>query len=184
MLHFLYQLKPYFTIDCHYVISKIKRILFPFSYKNWNRDKNNNLTPMYDINAPDLYIPLNALITYCLLSNLRLDISAEALGSSIFLQLFILTIEVCLTLLILYLKNILNQPTISLTISLYASFGYKYVALVVALILGGGYWVYVFYTFFITFLLRTLKHNILSFCSTEQVIGVAFLDVLFYIITS
>jgi len=70
------RLRVYFGVDNHYVKKKMQRVLFPFLFKQWKRleteSTNPNLAveyalPYSDENAPDLYIPSMALITYVLL---------------------------------------------------------------------------------------------------------------------
>ncbi|RKP04132.1 hypothetical protein CXG81DRAFT_8605 [Caulochytrium protostelioides] len=70
-------LKYYFNVSNGYVLSKCGLLLFPFRHKTWTRvpraaDQQGHmqqwLPPRDDINAPDLYIPTMALITYVLIS--------------------------------------------------------------------------------------------------------------------
>ncbi|KAM7252712.1 hypothetical protein ACFE04_008221 [Oxalis oulophora] len=81
----------YFEVNEQYVKSKLKVILFPFFHRgHWMRTTETiagKLTykpPIYDINAPDLYIPLMAFGTYLVLSGFFMGInekfSPEALG--------------------------------------------------------------------------------------------------------
>ncbi|KAI3871867.1 hypothetical protein MKX03_012903 [Papaver bracteatum] len=83
----------YFQVNDDYVMNKLKVILFPFTHKGqWtritepvhvNQGKLSYKPPIYDINAPDLYIPLMAFVTYIFLSGLLLGLlgrfSPEAL---------------------------------------------------------------------------------------------------------
>ncbi|KAL2621510.1 hypothetical protein R1flu_001715 [Riccia fluitans] len=64
----------YFQVNDQYVKNKVKVVLFPFLHKgHWTRIAEQvagGLTykpPRYDINAPDLYIPLMAFATYIIL---------------------------------------------------------------------------------------------------------------------
>eukprot|EP00532_Pseudo-nitzschia_australis_P002086 CAMPEP_0168183968 /NCGR_PEP_ID=MMETSP0139_2-20121125/12938_1 /TAXON_ID=44445 /ORGANISM="Pseudo-nitzschia australis, Strain 10249 10 AB" /LENGTH=353 /DNA_ID=CAMNT_0008105457 /DNA_START=52 /DNA_END=1110 /DNA_ORIENTATION=+ len=67
-------LRSYFQVDNRYVKRKLQNVLFPFLNKQWRRDQVegpeivNYALPHSDENAPDLYIPIMSLITYCLLS--------------------------------------------------------------------------------------------------------------------
>jgi len=67
-------LRSYFAVDNRYVKRKIVIVLFPFKNKHWRRNQVegsemvNYALPHSDENAPDLYLPLMSLITYCLLS--------------------------------------------------------------------------------------------------------------------
>ncbi|WOH02804.1 hypothetical protein DCAR_0522194 [Daucus carota subsp. sativus] len=81
----------YFQVSDQYVENKLKVVLFPFLHKgHWMRSVDSdgsNFTykpPVYDINAPDLYIPLMAFCTYVILAGFFLGFSGrfspEALG--------------------------------------------------------------------------------------------------------
>ena len=71
-------LKPYFNVSTSYVVRKIQLVLFPWRHKPWSRQMRRNEVsgapvegykpPREDINAPDLYIPVMAFVTYILLS--------------------------------------------------------------------------------------------------------------------
>ncbi|XP_021899389.1 protein YIF1B-like [Carica papaya] len=72
----------YFEVDNDYVINKLKLILFPFLYRgHWMRATETHggeliyKPPVYDINAPDLYIPLMAFGTYLVLAGFFLGIT-------------------------------------------------------------------------------------------------------------
>lgn len=85
-------LKYYFSIDEQYVFRKCKLILCPIFYKGpWKRQTikiqdgpEAYLPPKQDLNAPDLYIPIMAFITYVLTAGILLGIKKqfqpEALG--------------------------------------------------------------------------------------------------------
>ena len=76
-------LKDYFDVTNEYVIRKLCVIVFPFTVKgdeNWKRQGSMNYeftgssedldaraTPRNDLQAPDLYIPLMAHITFIIL---------------------------------------------------------------------------------------------------------------------
>lgn len=71
-----------------YVLQKILLILFPFRHKSWQRlvahtamdGKANEETfspPRDDINAPDLYIPAMAFVTYVLLVGLSSGVKSK-----------------------------------------------------------------------------------------------------------
>lgn len=81
----------YFQVNDHYVRNKLKIVLFPFLHRgHWTRitepvgGRLSYKAPLYDINAPDLYIPLMAFATYVVLAGISLGIrgkfSAEALN--------------------------------------------------------------------------------------------------------
>ncbi len=85
-----YRLKYYFNVNNQYVLRKLKIIMMPLSHKvfcdandvyllqSWKRERSDGgmegdgSVPVYkpardDINAPDLYIPVMAFVTYILL---------------------------------------------------------------------------------------------------------------------
>ncbi|BBN12484.1 protein transport protein YIF1 [Marchantia polymorpha subsp. ruderalis] len=69
-----HDLQYYFQVNDQYVKNKVKVVLFPFLHKgHWTRIAEQvagGLTykpPRYDINAPDLYIPIMAFATYIIL---------------------------------------------------------------------------------------------------------------------
>ena len=61
--------------------------MFPFSHSNWSIQYNQEepVQPKYDVNAPDLYIPSMAYVTYILLVGyilgLRNAFSPDLLGA-------------------------------------------------------------------------------------------------------
>lgn len=68
------KLKYYFSVDNKYVVNKLRLIFFPFTQSDWSLkyDHDNPVQPRYDINAPDLYIPTMAYITYVVLAGMVL----------------------------------------------------------------------------------------------------------------
>ncbi|KAL0432221.1 UNVERIFIED_CONTAM: protein YIF1A [Sesamum latifolium] len=81
----------YFQVNDHYVKNKLKVVLFPFLHRgHWTRisepvgGRLSYKPPIYDINAPDLYIPFMAFGTYVVLAGLSLGLhgkfSPEALN--------------------------------------------------------------------------------------------------------
>ncbi|CAI0394592.1 unnamed protein product, partial [Linum tenue] len=99
----------YFQVNDEYVKNKLKLILFPFLYKgNWFRACEKNVAngefcyepPIYDVNAPDLYIPFMAFGTYLVLSGFTLGIngkfSPEAMGSQFWNSIFCWLSEILL----------------------------------------------------------------------------------------
>nr|CAD1819874.1 unnamed protein product [Ananas comosus var. bracteatus] len=81
----------YFQVNDQYVRNKLKVVLFPFLHKgHWTRitepvgGRLSYKPPIYDINAPDLYIPFMAFGTYVILAGFSLGFlgkfSPEALS--------------------------------------------------------------------------------------------------------
>ena len=72
-------LRVYFRVDNTYVRVKLLRALFPFLHRKWARQQPSGAAdgveaahppPSADSNAPDLYIPLMAFVTYVLATGL------------------------------------------------------------------------------------------------------------------
>ncbi|EPS61655.1 hypothetical protein M569_13140 [Genlisea aurea] len=81
----------YFQVNDQYVRNKLKVVLFPFLHRgHWMRisepvgGRLSYKPPIYDINAPDLYIPFMAFATYVVLAGISLGFHgkfrAEALN--------------------------------------------------------------------------------------------------------
>ncbi|XP_037761206.1 protein YIF1A isoform X2 [Chelonia mydas] len=70
------RLKYFFAVDTAYVTKKLALLLFPYAHQNWEvrYSRDTPLTPRQDINAPDLYIPTMAFITYILLAGIALGL--------------------------------------------------------------------------------------------------------------
>jgi hypothetical protein len=167
-----FNLKYYFAVDTNYVGKKIGILLFPFVHREWAcsfvGDK--PVPAKMDINAPDLYVPLMAFITYILLTGFVFGVqkrfSPEQLGMQTTNALFYLFLENMIVLITKYVLNISN--TLSLWHTL-AFTGYKFVGIVVCLILYlfGGTTVYycslAYMVLAITiFLARSLKSFVLD----------------------
>ncbi|CAI9759636.1 unnamed protein product [Fraxinus pennsylvanica] len=74
----------YFQVNDQYVRNKLKVVLFPFLHRgHWTRitepvgGRLSYKPPIYDINAPDLYIPLMAFGTYVVLAGLTLGLNGK-----------------------------------------------------------------------------------------------------------
>ncbi|XP_024974492.1 protein YIF1B-B-like [Cynara cardunculus var. scolymus] len=74
----------YFQVNDHYVRNKLKVVLFPFLHRgHWTRitepvgGRLSYKPPVYDINAPDLYIPLMAFGTYVVLAGFSLGLQGK-----------------------------------------------------------------------------------------------------------
>uniref|UniRef100_A0A3B3RLE5 Protein YIF1 n=1 Tax=Paramormyrops kingsleyae TaxID=1676925 RepID=A0A3B3RLE5_9TELE len=66
------KLKYYFAVDTIYVAKKLGLLVFPYMHQNWevSYQQDTPVAPRFDINAPDLYIPAMAFITYILVAGL------------------------------------------------------------------------------------------------------------------
>lgn len=138
-------LKYYFAVNNIYVLRKLKVLLFPFN-RSWSRkmvSTSNNihmyLPPSEDVNAPDLYIPIMAFITYILLVTLIMGTSSQGfqpdvLGVTASSGLLTLAIEVIIIKIGIYL---LSFPSIMI-FDLISYCGYKFVGLTLILL---GRWI-------------------------------------------
>uniref|UniRef100_A0A8C5QJ21 Protein YIF1 n=1 Tax=Leptobrachium leishanense TaxID=445787 RepID=A0A8C5QJ21_9ANUR len=174
------KLKYYFAVDTVYVGKKIGLLLFPYMHQNWEvRYKQDTpVAPRFDINAPDLYIPVMAFITYILVAGLALgtqnSFSPEILGMQASSALAWLIFEVFVILLSLYLVTVNTDLT---TVDLVAFAGYKYVGMIWGVLSGLLFGKIVYYAvlgwccvsvFF--FMIRTLRLKILSEAAAEGVL--------------
>uniref|UniRef100_A0A8V0Y3A3 Protein YIF1 n=1 Tax=Gallus gallus TaxID=9031 RepID=A0A8V0Y3A3_CHICK len=68
------RLKYYFAVDTVYVGRKLGLLFFPFLHQDWqvHYQQDGPVAPRFDVNAPDLYIPAMAFITYLLVAGLAL----------------------------------------------------------------------------------------------------------------
>ncbi|KAE8223892.1 hypothetical protein CF319_g3149 [Tilletia indica] len=194
-------LKHYFNVSNSYVLHKVRIVLFPWRHKPWSRahrvggssdpsaayggssgdpssggarkDTGNGgyLPPREDVNSPDLYIPVMALVTYILvttvISGLESRFHPEMLGLTATRASAIVLLEVLAVKLGCYLLNIQGDHYTSLDLIAYS--GYKFVGTLVTLFIGltglGSllYWATFLYTFAANsfFLLRSLRYVVL-----------------------
>ncbi|XP_043927925.1 protein YIF1B-A-like [Protopterus annectens] len=133
------KLKYYFAVDTVYVGKKLALLVFPYMHQNWEvmYQQDTPVAPRFDINAPDLYIPAMAFITYILVAGLALGtqnrFSPEILGMQASSALVWLIIEVLAILFALYLVTVNADLT---TIDLIAFSGYKYVGMIFGVLSG------------------------------------------------
>ncbi|XP_068662908.1 uncharacterized protein [Aristolochia californica] len=83
----------YFQVNDQYVRNKLKVILFPFLHRgHWTRitepvgGRLSYKPPIYDINAPDLYIPFMAFGTYVVLAGFLLGILGKFTPEALSMQ--------------------------------------------------------------------------------------------------
>ncbi|GLG99732.1 Protein YIF1B-A [Gryllus bimaculatus] len=165
------RLKYYFAVDTTYVTKKLGLLLFPFTHSDWSvkYEQDEPVQPRFEINAPDLYIPLMAYLTYILLAGLILGsqsrFSPEVLGIHASSALAWLVLEVVVELVTLYIINIESSLK---TLDLVAFGGYKYVGIIVAVLLSlvfqrTGYYLGILYfgAALAFYLIRTLRIQVL-----------------------
>ncbi|XP_062996780.1 protein YIF1B [Elgaria multicarinata webbii] len=174
------KLKYYFAVDTVYVGKKLGLLLFPFLHQDWQvqYQQDTPVAPRFDVNAPDLYIPVMAFITYILVAGLALGtqnrFSPDLLGLQASSALAWLIVEVLAVLISLYLITVNTDLS---TIDLVAFSGYKYVGMIVGLLAGllfgkTGYYLLLSWccvTIFV-FMIRTLRLKILSEAAAEGVL--------------
>ncbi|XP_062855867.1 protein YIF1A [Trichomycterus rosablanca] len=172
------KLKHFFAVDTKYVMKKLMLLLFPYTHQDWEvrYHRDTPLPPRNDINAPDLYIPTMAFITYILLAGMALGIqkrfSPEVLGLCASTALVWVIIEVLLMLLSLYLLSVHTDLS---TFDLVAYSGYKYVGMIFTVLSGllfgsDGYYVALAWCScaLMFFTVRSLKMKILSSLSSDS----------------
>ncbi|KAH7316491.1 transport protein yif1 [Stachybotrys elegans] len=176
-------LKHYFNVSNSYVVNKLFLVLFPWRHKPWSRkhavgangQEGWYLPPREDINSPDMYIPVMALVTYILLSTLiaglRGHFQPELLGYTASTSFFVVVVEIVALQLGCYILSISSQSQL---LDLVAYSGYKFVGIIVTIIVAevfnggtgtGGWvgWTIFLYTFLANslFLMRSLKYVLL-----------------------
>lgn len=165
-------LKHYFNVSNKYVINKLFLVLFPWRHKPWSRRQTVGpngqegwyLPPRDDINSPDMYIPVMALVTYILLSTLlaglRGQFQPELLGYTASTAGVVVILEILLLKLGCYFLSISNESQL---LDLVAYSGYKFVGIIVTVAVaevvnggkGTGGWIG-WSVFFYTFLANSL----------------------------
>jgi hypothetical protein len=136
------QLKYYFNVNTGYVTNKLRLVLFPFPHKGWKRrvhrqaDGERYLAPRDDINAPDLYIPAMAFVSYVLVIAFLMgepwhfspDVVADQFSRSLMALLF----EVAFVKAGFYFLSSASVPLLDIV----AYCGYKYVGISLAVVVG------------------------------------------------
>ncbi|XP_008255467.1 protein YIF1B isoform X2 [Oryctolagus cuniculus] len=173
------KLKYYFAVDTLYVGKKLGLLVFPYLHQDWEvqYQQDTPVAPRFDVNAPDLYIPAMAFITYILVAGLALGtqdrFSPDLLGLQASSALAWLTLEVLAILLSLYLVTVNTDLT---TIDLVAFLGYKYVGMIGGVLMGLlfgriGYYLVLGWccVSIFVFMIRTLRLKILAEAAAEGV---------------
>lgn len=166
------KLKYYFAVDTKYVISKLTLLFFPFTHSDWSvkYEQDGPVQPRFEINAPDLYIPTMAYITYILVAGLVLGMqdkfNPEQIGITASSALAWCIVELAIYSCTLYVIQI---ETSLRTLDLLAYSGYKFVgtitSILTSLVAGrGGFYIALIYTNLALafFLVRSLKVQVLA----------------------
>uniref|UniRef100_A0A8C2ERW4 Protein YIF1 n=1 Tax=Cyprinus carpio TaxID=7962 RepID=A0A8C2ERW4_CYPCA len=172
------KLKYFFAVDTKYVMKKLLLLMFPYTHQDWEvrYHRDTPLIPRHDVNAPDLYIPTMAFITYILLAGMALGIqkrfSPEVLGLCASTALVWIVIEVLVMLLCLYLLTVHTDLSM---FDLVAYSGYKYVGMIFTVLCGllfgsDGYFVALAWSScaLMFFIVRSLKMKIMSSFSADS----------------
>ncbi|CAK5262198.1 unnamed protein product [Mycena citricolor] len=171
------RVKPHFNVSNSYVIHKLRILLFPWIQKQWGRKSFRTdagstefLPPREDVNSPDLYIPLMALVTYILLcalhSGIQDDFRPQVLGESASRAIMVVILDFLFVQLGCYFLNV-SGPSHSIDIIAYG--GYKFVGVILIILfgflnLGRTLGTVVFIYFFFAnafFLMRSLRSLVL-----------------------
>jgi len=130
-------LRYYFDVNNSYVLSKLKLLFFPYRHAEWERSLTGNsvpLPPKDDCNAPDLYLPSMAFVTYILSMGFALAaqdrFTPDALGLNGSSGLAIMLLEVTAIKLAFYLSQGARLPFLDLC----SYSGYKFLPLPLILV--------------------------------------------------
>lgn len=172
------KLKYYFAVDTKYVISKLVLLFFPFTHSDWSvkYEQDGPVQPRFEINAPDLYIPTMAYITYVLVAGLVFGMqdrfNPEQIGITASSALAWCIIELAIYSCTLYIIQI---ETNLKTLDLLAYSGYKFVgtitSILISLVAGrAGFYISLIYTNLALafFLVRSLKVQVLAENGTKD----------------
>lgn len=138
-------LRPYFSVSHGYVLQRLRQLLFPFAaalgrHRRQKLQHTNSDISKFDgvpqlVTNRDLYIPLMALVTYVLLVGVVKGAEGlfhpEVLSGTASVALLLLLLEVAILKAVVYLTN----TSAVATFDLLSFCGYKYVYLVMLLIL-------------------------------------------------
>lgn len=148
------RVRCYFNVNNSYVLNKLMLVVFPWRHRNWQRRQEDTdghtamfLPPRDDINAPDLYIPAMAFVTFIVVAGIYYgrtnSFTPEKLGIVASSTLAWLAVEIAVIMAGFY---VLGVGAAYSFFDLVAYCGYKYVGMVLellAFILAGrqGYYV-------------------------------------------
>ncbi|EDR08475.1 uncharacterized protein LACBIDRAFT_173782 [Laccaria bicolor S238N-H82] len=172
------QVKHHFNVSNSYVMRKLRVLLFPWTHKPWARKIRRSehgqsewQTPREDINCPDLYIPVMAIVTYIILTALHSGINnkffrPQILGESASRATLVVLLDFAFVKLGCYFLNINDSSQV---VDVFAYGGYKFVGVIVTITAGflglkGPLCLLVFVYAFLAnafFLLRSLRSMVL-----------------------
>jgi len=175
-------IKYYFKVSNSYVLKKLLLIIFPYRNKTWIRqfrtttDAQGNSfeiysTPVDDSNAPDLYIPSMALMTYILLwavmSGINGDFHPQLLGYALTRTIAFYIVDILLLKISFYALSINSKPSKFLDLVSYS--GYKFVTTLLLMVVKhffSSYFIIIAFFFALIFslgffLMRSLRYVVL-----------------------
>lgn len=127
------------------MVNKLFLVLFPWRHKPWSRKQSIGpngqegwfLPPRDDLNSPDMYIPLMALVTYILLSTMMAGLQGafnpELLGYTATYAFFVVFVEILLLKFGCYILSISNDSQL---LDLVAYSGYKFVGVIATILVS------------------------------------------------
>lgn len=127
------------------MVNKLFLVLFPWRHKPWSRKQSIGpngqegwfLPPRDDLNSPDMYIPLMALVTYILLSTMMAGLQGafnpELLGYTATYAFFVVFVEILLLKFGCYILSISNESQL---LDLVAYSGYKFVGVIATILVS------------------------------------------------
>ncbi|KIY70607.1 hypothetical protein CYLTODRAFT_370660 [Cylindrobasidium torrendii FP15055 ss-10] len=167
--------KHKFNVSNGYVLRKLAMLLFPWTHKPWSRRGRRTeqgqmeySDPREDVNSPDLYIPLMALVTYILVSafhsGLQDRFHPSVLGSYATTAVVVALFDTGFVSLACYVLSVpQSQP-----LDVMAYTGYKFVGVIATIlagfVVGRTIWLGVYLYFFLAnafFMLRSLRSVVL-----------------------
>jgi len=170
-------LKHHFNVSNSYVIRKLRLVVFPWRHRPWTRKMRRSETgigefqpPRDDLNAPDLYIPIMAFVTYILVAALQSGLQSrfhpEVFGVVATKAIVVLLLDILFVKGGCYLLGIQGTNPI---VDLLAYGGYKFVGVIATRLVGLAgssptlYSIAFIYTFLAHafFLLRSLRSVVL-----------------------
>lgn len=179
-------IKYYFKVSNAYVLKKLLLILFPYSNKSWIRQNKSDVngsaggsnaaelfaTPIEDVNAPDLYIPTMAFLSYILVwalgEGVKGDFHPEMLGYATTRTMAFYIMDFILLRISFYVLGINSKNSKIWDLVSYT--GYKFVPILVLLVLESltGYSAVVRYVGLVVlvfslgfFMMRSLRYVVL-----------------------
>ncbi|XP_065350887.1 protein YIF1B-B isoform X2 [Cloeon dipterum] len=173
------RLKYYFAVDTGYVVKKLRLLTFPFWHSDWSikyESESQPVQPRYEINAPDLYIPLMAYVTYVVAAGLVLGtqdrFTPEMLGIQASSSLAFILFELAVIFVTMYITSIKSNLKL---LDMLAYCGYQFIGAISALMAGllfksiGYYVVLTYFSFALGFfMMRSLKWQLQSDSAANQ----------------